>query len=169
MPALTTVPADSLLGAYARSGAFTDGYTTSVPGPVTLAEFIEAFYTTRLFKIERWLLATAVNLPSTDQQASALARGEAVQFAAWTVEHRADDEILLGAGRTRSWLCVRPERGATPSTTLLFGSAIVPAGPDGELGLVFQLLLGFHRLYSKRLLAAAAKRVVALRRTAGVA
>lgn len=156
----TPVPAESFLGAYARNGAFTDCYATAAPVPVTLAQFVEAFYTTRLFKIERWLLATIVNLPSTDAQASLVAEGRSAQFAAWTVEHRSDDEILLAAGRTRSWLCVRSQAGSTASTTLLFGSAIVPVRPGGELGLMFQLLLGFHRLYSRLLLAAAARRVM---------
>lgn len=164
-----SVPAESLLGAYARTGAFNDCYATSVPFQVTLAEFVEAFYTTRLFKLERLILATAVNLPSTDEQASSLARGDSAQFAAWTVEHRSVDETLLAAGRTRSWLCVRTQDGAAPSTTLLFGSAIVPVRPGGPLGVTFRLLLGFHRLYSRLLLAAAAKRVIALRTAARVA
>lgn len=76
------VPAESFPGAYARNGAFTDCYQTSVPVSVSLAQFVENFYTTRLFEIERWLLATIVSLPSTDAQASFLAQGRSAQFAA---------------------------------------------------------------------------------------
>lgn len=48
---------------------------------------------------------------------------------------------------------------------LLFGSALLPMRPGGGFSLAFHALFGFHRLYSKLLLRAAAKRVIALRRT----
>jgi hypothetical protein len=158
-----SVPDASFLGAYTRRGAYTDCYTVTVPGAVTLPEFVFAFYTTRLFKLERWLLAKALRLPSTDAQARELADGTATRFAAWRVEQRAADEILLDAGQTRSWLNVEPRAGGAPATTLRFGSAVVPARPGGRLGLAFHALLGFHRLYSRLLLRAACRRVLALR------
>ena len=167
MPQPTPVPTGSFLDAYARRDAFTDCYVTSIPGGTTLPEFIEAFYTTRLFKLERWLLAKALNIPSEDQEASLLARAATERFSAWKVESRASEEILLDAGQTRSWLSVKPLVGPETTTTLFFGSAVVPKRSNGKFGWVFHALLGFHRLYSKLLLAAAAKRVVALRKPEG--
>jgi hypothetical protein len=163
MPSPIPVPDASFLGAYTRSGAFTDCYALSVCAPVTLSEFVEAFYTTRLFKLERWLIATALHIPSSDEQALQLARSQSGQFSAWRVEHRSSDEILLRAGSTRSWLCVRPQSGARPATILLFGSAVLPTRPGGRFGLAFHMLGGFHRLYSKLLLAAASRRLGNLR------
>lgn len=164
MPSPTPVPDASLLGAYARRGAFTDCYATSVPAAITLPEFIEAFYTTRLFKLERWLLATALNVRSSDEQALELAQSKSEQFSAWKVESRSNHEILLNAAQTRSWLGVRPQTSTVPTTTLLFGSAVVPKRPGGKFSPAFHMLVGFHRLYSRLLLAAASKRVLALRK-----
>jgi hypothetical protein len=72
MPSATPVHDATLLGAYARRGAFTDCYETTVSGTVSLPELIEAFYTTPLLKVERWILAKVVSRPSTDPQAHAL-------------------------------------------------------------------------------------------------
>lgn len=162
----TAVPPDSLLGRLAAArGAFADAYTLSLPRAVSHADFVEAFYTTRLFKLERRLLAL-LGRPSSDAAARALARGEGQRFAAWTVEARAGDELLLheDSGATRSWF--KTEAGAGGSTRLWFGSAVVPRrppGPGGEprLGLAFKALLGLHRRYSRALLSAAARRLTA--------
>jgi hypothetical protein len=160
MPAPIDVPPASFLGHYAISGAYTDCYETTIPGTVSLPELIESFYTTPLFKVERWILAKAISRPSTDQQAHDLGHGQTDVFAAWTVEKRSDTEILLDAGRTRSWLSVIPVPKAA-STRLLFGSAVVPKQSSGSLGFGFEALLGFHRLYARMLLSAAAGRLVA--------
>jgi hypothetical protein len=65
------------------------------------------------------------------------------------------------SGATRSWF--RAEAGEGGVTTLWFGSAVVPRrrGPGGEarFSWVFHALLGFHRWYSRALLAAAARRL----------
>jgi hypothetical protein len=64
-------------------------------------------------------------------------------------------------GATRSWLMseVVPAGG----TRLWFGSAVVPRrhGPGGQpqFGAGFHALLGFHRAYSRALLAAAGRRL----------
>jgi hypothetical protein len=163
----TTVPPTSFLAAYARRGAYTDCYAASVPSAVGLSEFIEAFYTTPLFKVERWLLARVLGLPSTDAQAQALAQATAPRFSAWRVEARSDAQILLDAGQTRSWLGVQAGDAAAGVTTLLFGSAVVPVQPGGRFGWAFHALLGFHRVYSRLLLAAAARRVIARRAARG--
>jgi hypothetical protein len=152
---------DSLLAAYAADGGFTDGYRIDVAGDVDLERFVAAFYTTPLFRLERFVLSL-IGKPSTDAQVAALARGEADAFAAWTVEGRRADELLMCdfQGRTRSWFKVEPAPDG--GMRLRFGSAIVPErGVDGRkrMGGAFRALLGFHRLYSIALLRAAAKRL----------
>jgi hypothetical protein len=161
MPRPTAVPEASFLGGCAKRGAYTDCYTSSVPGRFDLPAFIEAFYTTLPFKLERWVLTVLFKMPSVDQQARQVALAQSSRFAAWKVEHRSDREILLDAGQTRLWLCVIPGQCSEPSTTLLFGSAVVPMRPNGKFGLAFHVLLGFHKLYSKLLLAAATRRIAA--------
>lgn len=157
------VPTQSLLGRYVRTGSFVDCYATQVVTSVTHEAFVEAFYTTRLFKVERFLLGAFASRPSTDMQARQLARGERYAFAAWRVEARAANEVLLSAGRTRSWLMVVPALGDSMGTQLLFGSAVLPGRPpaagSGGLGAVFFALLPFHRVYSRALLLCAKWRV----------
>ncbi len=164
MPRPTVVPEASFLGAYARRGAYTDCYTVAVPGNFALPVLVEAFYTTPLFKLERWILSSLLKIGSTDLQARQVALGQSDRFAAWKVEHRSDQEILLDAGQTRLWLCVVTEPTSSPTTTLLFGSAVVPMRHNGKFGLAFHALLGFHRLYSRLLLAAASRRLAATAR-----
>ncbi|WP_457444883.1 hypothetical protein [Roseateles sp. P5_E4] len=161
-PTETALPPASLLARLAKEhGAFADAYTLKVPRAVTLAEFVEAFYTTRLFKVERALIAL-FGRPSSDAMARAVARGEGARLAVWTVEAREPDELLMheDSGATRSWF--KAEAGAT-GTTLWFGSAVVPrrceAGGEPRFGRVFHALLGFHRWYSRALLKAAARRL----------
>lgn len=159
----TDLPAHALLRRYLRDGHYADCYVVEVPEAVSQAEFVEAFYTTPLFKLERAILAAAVRKPSTDDDARALARGEREAFAAWTVEARGDTQLLLTdfMGRTRSWLMAEPNgRGGT---RLHFGSAVVPKrdrdSGKPSLGTGFSLMLGFHKLYSRALLASARSRL----------
>lgn len=158
------LPPAALLQAYGRDGvAYADCYCTELPGAVPLASFVEAFYTTPLFKLERAVLRWFAGKPSTDADARALAQG-ADRFAAWRVEGRTAEQLLLAdfTGRTRSWLMVEPlaPSGATSGTRLYFGSAVVPRGARkgggrGAMGFGFHALLGFHKLYSRLLLRAA--------------
>lgn len=155
------LPAGALLHDYVARG-YTDAYCTTVPFEATQAVYIEAFYTTWVFRLERWILALAVSRPSTDAQAAQLARGETARFAAWDVEARHDGQLLMCDlhQRTRSWLMAQPlEDGGT---RLYFGSAVV-AVDDGaggrRLGAVYRALLGFHKLYSRILLGACAARL----------
>ena len=157
------VPHDSLLDRLARSrGAFADAYAQALPRRVPLAEFVEAFYTTRLFKVERAPIRL-LGKPSSDAMARAVARGEGERLAVWTVEARTADELLMheDSGATRSWF--RAEALGDGGTRLWFGSAVVPRrhGPGGEprFSAVFHALLGFHRWYSRALLAAALRRL----------
>jgi hypothetical protein len=157
------VPDNTLLSRYRERRAYMDAYWLDVPGAATLPGYVEAFYTTPLFGLERFVL-NFVGKPSSNAEARAMAQGKSSRFAAWTVEARTENDILLCdyLGRTRSWLmCVRAGDG----TRLYFGSAIVPrrmtADGRAELGPAFHALLGFHRVYSRALLRAAANRLQA--------
>jgi len=162
--ALDTPPANSLLQAYRDRRAYTDAYCLVLPRAVSLSEYIEAFYTTWLFKLERHILSILVAKPSSDDQAVALARGDRTRFAAWSVEARETDQIVMRdyLGKTCSWLMCEPQTDG--ATRLYFGSAIVPARIRSygrvDLGLPFHLMLGFHRSYSRALLRAAASRLM---------
>jgi len=163
-----TLPDDALLARLREDGAYTDCYCTDVPDSSSLAAFIAAFYTTDVFKLERWILGWAVTRPSTDAQAMQLAEGTADTFAAWSVEGRDDRQILMCdfQGRTRSWLMVKPIDGGT---RLYFGSAVVPVRSGSgqrRMGAAFSVLLGFHRMYSRILLRAARARLLAGRKPA---
>ena len=158
------LPTNALLSKYADAGAYTDCFATVIAQTVSHAEFVEAFYTGRLFKLERFLLRVLLSKPSTDLQVRQLAAGESNEFAAWRVEARADDQLLLRAidGRTRSWLMVSAAE-EPGRTRLYFGSAVVPvrnaSTGKSEMGFVFKALLGFHKFYSQALLSAAARRL----------
>ena len=163
------LPHGALLEKYQSRGAYADCYVTEIARHVSHAEYVQAFYTTPLFKVERLLLAWLVSKPSTDAQASQLASGTLDSFAAWSVEERCEDQLLMCdfQGRTRSWLMVVPAEGeSAASTRLYFGSAVAPAraaragAPTPGLGLTFRLLLGFHKLYSRALLFSAKSRLM---------
>jgi hypothetical protein len=157
------LPAGALLAAYRAKGHYTDCYATLVDGTPGQAAFVEAFYTSWLFKLERRILALA-SMPSTDAEAAELAAGTRERFAAWRVEARTPEQLLLCDvhGRTRSWL-MSADTGRGTGGTLYFGSAIVPApgAAPGAAALDFPYgaLLGFHRRYSRLLLGAAAARL----------
>jgi hypothetical protein len=158
------IPDGGLLHSYLTEHGFADCYTTALEGAVSHEEFVTAFYTTWLFKVERWILRWAVSKPSTDRDAEQLARGLSTSFAAWRVEARGNDQLLMCdfLGNTRSWLMVASQYGRTQ---LYFGSAIVarrdPKTGQRKLGWTFRALLGFHRLYSRMLLRAARSRLKA--------
>lgn len=156
------LPVDALLRRYVERGAFTDCFAADVAGSVSIAAFVEAFYTSVAFKPEQVVLTWLVAKRSNDADARRLARGEVETFAAWSVEARAADQLLLCdyQNRTRSWLMVARNEG--DGTRLYFGSAVVPVGVGagaGKLGFPFDALLGFHTLYSRVLLGAARGRV----------
>ena len=160
-----TVLDKTLLADYSKAGNYTDCYTTYVQGKVSFPEFIFAFYTTPLFKLERLILKFTVARPSTDLQAKQLAEGLSGNFAAWHVEKRNENEILMCdlVSRTRSWLMAVPTHD-TSQTRLYFGSAVVPRQnmKVEELSLEFGLraLLGFHQIYSVFLLSSARSRLL---------
>jgi len=159
------LPAYALLADRARDGEYADCYVVEVPQEVTHADFVEAFYTTWLFKLERFILAWLVKKPSTDAEARALARGERTRFAAWRVEERVGNQLVMRdfQGKTCSWLMVE---SLPASTRLYFGSGIAPrvdrVTGEKRMGRGFSLLLGFHKMYSRALLSAARSRLARL-------
>jgi hypothetical protein len=159
------LPEHALLAAYRRNGSYTDCYVTEIDRVVVQAEYVAAFYTAWLFRIERWILAVAVRRPSTDVEARAVATGSGERFAAWRVEARTGDQLLMCdfVARTRSWFMTEAiEVDGRPGTRLYFGSAVVAvedARGRRRMGFTFGALLGFHRLYSIALLATARARL----------
>ena len=161
-----SIPEGALLNSYLREGTYTDCYVTEIRGSVSHVQYVLAFYTTRVFKLERLILKLAVSRPSTDAEAKQLATGSIDEFAAWYVEARSDNQLLMCdvQRRPRSWLMVVPlESDSGMRTRLYFGSAVVPVknSRTGKvtLGFVFRALLGFHRVYSVVLLSAARSRL----------
>lgn len=154
-----------MLRTYAAKGAYTDCFAVDVAAGISFATFVEAFYTSAAFKCERFVLTWVVAKPSSDDDARRLARGESEKFAAWTVEARTADQLLVCdyLSRTRSWLMVAPITGG--GTRLYFGTAVVPVGLGygrARLGFPFNALLPFHKLYARILLGAARGRALKL-------
>lgn len=175
-PAMTiatcSLPDDALLQKYRRTptgntaSTHTDCYRTRVTGNAALADYVYAFYTSWLFRLERLILRYLVHKPSTDSEARALAGGVIEEFAAWHVEARTPTQLLMCdfLGRTRSWFMVEALSEAGETFTILrFGSAVVPAVSKDSgrtrMGLAYRVLLPFHRLYSRLLLRAALSRL----------
>ena len=156
---ISALPPNSLLSRY-QDGHYTDCFSVVVPGSIPHQQLVQAFYKTRLFKSERFILKWLAKKPSTDADVDRLAAGGAGAFAAWTVEDRAENQLLLCdfRGTTRSWLMVDP---SAESTRLFFGSAVIKnieqADGTSKMGESFKILLGLHKLYSKALLRAATK------------
>ncbi len=136
--------------------SYTDCYFIDVDGAIEFDKYIDEFYNSRLFKMERFLLSLLVSKPSTDLQPRLLALGKIDYFAAWTVEGRCNDQLLMCdyQAKTRSWFML--ELIDSSRTRLYFGSAVVKGKSTGKTGsafsLVFYMLLGFHKVYSQALL-----------------
>ena len=155
------LPPQALLGRYCRDGSYTDCFVVEIADPTTLAGYVQAFYTSWLFKLERFVLALAAR-PSSDLQAIDLAAGKGRVFAAWEVEARTVDQLLMRdmTGRTRSWFMVDRTAGIT---RLYFGSAVTAsrrtASEPAVIPVVYRALTGLHKVYSRALLAAAVRRL----------
>ena len=154
------LPQDALLQKYHLLNAFTDCYTTTIESSVDFNSYVSAFYSTKLFRMERFILKWVVNKPSSDQQLKNLVNDSSNEFAAWTVEARDEDQILMCdfQSRTRSWLKIEP---LSDGTRLYFGSAVTSIRKDDrgnyKKDKIFSLLSIFHHWYSKALLKSAAK------------
>ena len=170
------LPRDSLLATY-RGGrhpelweGYGDCFSLTLDRPVSLAAYVLAFYTSPLFRIERFILRVLAASPSSDDDLQQLMAGSRHTFAAWQVAARTETELLMQDryGRTRSWFRVTPQ--SSESTLLQFGSAVAAkrkANGPARMGTSFNLLLGFHRLYSRLLLRAARKQLLRASVSAG--
>lgn len=154
------MPIGALLERCRESGGYTDCFVTEVDGVVTHAHFVWAFYTSWLFKVERFILTWVVNKPSNDMEAAVLTDESTDGFAAWSVEGRTANQLLMCdyQKRTRSWLMTEALDGDR-RTRLYFGTGVAPLRPDGRkdraFGMAFHLLVGFHKIYARALLRAA--------------
>lgn len=161
MTRITTAPLpdDAFLRRYFDApGTYTDCFMVTVPRTITLPQFVEAFYTAPLFRCERVILKLAAKRPSTDRDAADIANGMTERFAAWNVEARNATQLLMCdmAAKTRSWFMTRDEERGT---RLYFGSAVTANPQTGDLGFLFNLLLPFHKLYSRALLTGAIRQL----------
>ncbi len=166
------MPDDALLRTYRggvhpeRWGGYGDCFAVSVDRAVTLAEFVVAFYSSPLFRIERLLLRVLAGAPSSDADVRALADGSATVFSLWYVGTRTATQLLMcdRHERTRSWFRVVPLEAG--KTRLQFGTALAAAAPHRSAGArpirsaLRRLLMGFHVLYSRALLRAARSALV---------
>ncbi len=147
----------SLLSRYREQGAYTDCFVARIERPVTLGQFVAAFYNSRMFRPERWAIGIVLGRRAGPEHVAALAQARTDSFSAWTVEARTACEILLCdyQGRTRSWLMAQPDGHGT---VLRFGSAVMPRASTRD-ALLFRALTGFHRAYARALLRSAMARL----------
>lgn len=158
----TVLPGNALLQRFVDSGEYTDCFMTRIDDDVSFATYVEAFYTTSVFKAERFILRWLVSRPSTDAEARALASNEIAEFAAWKMLERSDDQLLMMdfRGNTCSWFMLERDEGGSK---LYFGSAVIrnrKTSSGRRMGWTYRALLGFHRLYSRILLRAARNRIM---------
>jgi hypothetical protein len=163
------LPQDALLMTYRGGkhpelwGGYGDCFFIPIDRTVSLAEFVVAFYTAPVFRLERLILRVAVGAPSSDEEARQLAAGLRDAFAVWMVGERTATQLLMcdRYGKTRSWFRVTPQESGV--TLLQFGSAVAGRRrANGSTGMNagFNMLVGFHRFYSKLLLRSARKRLL---------
>jgi hypothetical protein len=156
-----SVPEDALLRTFRggvhpeRWGRYADCFAVNIDRNVTLAQFVFAFYTSPLFRIERGLLRLLISAPSSRDDARAIADGTSDKFAAWYAGQRTATQLLMcdRYERTRSWFRVELQRDG--STRLRFGSAVAAKPDVPQRPAAFSLLLWLHVLYSQALLRAA--------------
>lgn len=152
------VPSGTLLARYVGQGwTYTDCYDCDVPHDVVFDDFVHAFYTTWLFRVERLILSCVLRRPITDRDADMMLSGQSEEFAAWRVERRGENEILLcdKSLATGSWFGMQ-DLGAG-RTRLMFGSVVV--ADEAPLHVAVRLILPIHALYSKALLGCAQGRI----------
>ena len=96
MPAILPkpLPESSLLARHRGAECYRDAFCARVPGEVSLAAFIAAFYASGAFWPERMALHL-IGRGADRADIAALAEGKAQRFAAWSVEARKGDQILL--------------------------------------------------------------------------
>ena len=132
------VPENSLLAEYGGPGDYRDCFVREVAGEVSLAGFIERFYSSMAFRPERVVLGL-IGRGSSADDIRALARGEGDRLAVWEVVGRRADQILLLSKdtNTASWLAVEPSALKQRS-----GSAEYNPSSSGAGGRRTRLLFG---------------------------
>ena len=159
-----SVPETSLLKPYdAMPGCAADCFETEIPAAITLSSYVNAFFTSPLFQVERWILGWAIKKPSSDDDIRKLADGSGTGFSAWSVEQRNEHQLLLTVtnNSVRTWLMIEPAKDGKHATRLLFGSAVLPKEDTGEKGWIYKALAGFHIIYSQLLLWSAKRQLQA--------
>ena len=160
------LPETALLNRYAALPQnYSDCYTTIIESAVSLADFISAFYNSLGFRPERILLSVVLGRHADNQTVADLAEGRSQEFSAWKVEAREESQIIMQDmnGTTRSWLSVEPVESNL--TRLYFGSAVVYRNEQSakKRSSLFQILIPFHKVYSRVLLDSAASHLRATR------
>ena len=155
------LPDGALLQEFVDHGHYTDCFVARVRNDVTFPEYVASFYTTPLFKAERLVLKWLVFRPSTDDEARQLSRSEIHEFAAWKEHSRSDNQLVMMDFRqqTCSWFMLVPQENGN---LLYFGTAVMrnrETSSGRKMPWIHRSLLGFHRLYSRALLQAAARRL----------
>jgi hypothetical protein len=157
---------NTLVASFLEKG-YADSYRTEVDGHISMKDYVYKFYTSPLFKLERFILTWSVRKPSTDMQAKEISEGNTNKFAAWTLEDRRENELLMRdmADRTRSWFMVNHlGTKENPKTQLYFGTGISPSPKrnteKSSIGFFFTALLPFHKAYSVLLLYFAKRQLI---------
>jgi hypothetical protein len=162
-------PPDSLLTKRVKESTLlveADCYSLEIDGKVSLEEFVEAFFTSQVFQVERMVLPVA----STDEQARQFARGTTADFATWRAVGRTEGEFLTiwgdGSPETTeipksgtqgaTWFRVEPAGTAdAPRTRISLGSSIVGT-PNPLTSFVMGIATPLHGVYSQTLVQCAA-------------
>lgn len=162
-----SAPEGALIRRYTTSpGGYSDCFYVDIPADVTLSDYILAFFSTPIFRMERLLLNLIPSGRSNAQCVLDLASGAGERMAGWKTETRNENQLLLavGNGPIRTWLMVQGNQPANEKTRLYFGSAVLPTKMTKEgrpqLASVFQLFLSLHIIYSRLLIWWAARDLV---------
>ena len=159
-------PETSLLAQRRGEDWYRDAFRACVPGHVTLGTFVTEFFAGPAFLPERMALHL-IGRGAGAAEIAALAEGTATRFAAWEMEAREADQLLMHdfLDRTCCWLAVSHEgdasdlgaphnAGEREQRFLWFGTGLRnPGGPFARW------LKQPHRAYARWLLAGAARRL----------
>lgn len=152
-------PEGALIRRYTTTlGAYSDCFYVDIPAEVTLSDYILAFFSTPIFRMERLILNLLPSGRSNKRCVLDLASGSGKKMASWKTERRDENQLLLavGNGPIRTWLMVQDNQLSKHTTRLYFGSAVLPTRitKDGhpKLAFVFRMFLGLHIFYSRLLL-----------------
>ncbi len=160
------IPEAAFLKTYEyKAGCYVDCYYLDVPESVSLPDYVYAFFTSPVFRIERAMLRLFASSQSSDCDVKELATNKGDRLAGWRAMARDDTQMILavGEGPIRTWfMCGKPE-AAFEGTRLYFGSAVLPTKQSDtgkpEMGRMFRYLLGFHKIYSRVLLRSAKRKL----------